>query len=352
MAIATALGVPSNVSLLPNSSDITNGVFAISFRKNVSTIQITIGILGVLGNTIALIVFRKIKSQKVKYLIASQAVIDLLTSFTIIANTFYNLYESWILQSVRVGYLHCCFMHLASVLFALCAMSTYNLLAISIERYVLVFHPLRYRVHFTRKKEVILGVAALVIGPIMEMVYVFVHCKSKNGQCVLVNQKFSGITGVLLFLWDFFIPGSIMMFCFIRICIKLHQQDVKAKHLKEHNRAKVYNLASNVSIKPNSTVIANSTDGKGSINNGSSEYHRSRNVTKTFVFVFVMYLICWSPNQLLFLQYNLGGYPFFGNTEDGIAGSMAVLNSVCNPFIYALHMKQYREKLLPCWLKY
>ena len=204
--------------------------------------------------------------------------------------------------------------------------------------------------HFTRKKEIILGAISWVVGPIMELVYAFMHCKSTNGQCVFIKQKFTSITRVLLFSWNFFIPCCIMMFCFIRICIKLYRQDVKAGHLKEHTPIEVYNLSSNVSITQNSTITEeNPSAGKRSIIRNSSEHHRGHNVTKTCFLIFLMYLICWTPNQFLFLQYNLDGYFPLKTTEYYISNTMVIFNSVCNPFVYALHMKQYREKVLPCW---
>ena len=72
---------------------------------------------------------------------------------------------------------------------------------------------------------------------------------------------------------------------------------------------------------------------------------RSRRVTITFIFVFGAYLGCWSTNQLLFLQWNLGGVLYFRTPLGYFANTMSLLNIICNPFIYVLNVKEYRNKL-------
>ena len=120
MAAGAILGVPSNVSSSFNSTNITDSASVTSY-DNVSTIPIAIRIHGVLGNTIALIVFSKIKSQKVIFLIASQVAIDLLTSFTIIIDIRELLHRTRILQSVQMEYLFCFFWHFFTyIVYAFC----------------------------------------------------------------------------------------------------------------------------------------------------------------------------------------------------------------------------------------
>ena len=71
-----------------------------------------------------------------------------------------------------------------------------------------------------------------------------------------------------------------------------------------------------------------------------------RNVT-TLVIVFTVYVICWTPAQVLFLLKNLGINPKYqeGSQLENFAILMIMLNSICNPFIYALRFKQYQQAL-------
>ena len=72
---------------------------------------------------------------------------------------------------------------------------------------------------------------------------------------------------------------------------------------------------------------------------------QTQSVTKTLAFVFLVYVFCWAPNQLLFLQYNLGGYINFGGVLHSLFLILAMFNTACNPFIYAFQYKQYRDGL-------
>lgn len=69
------------------------------------------------------------------------------------------------------------------------------------------------------------------------------------------------------------------------------------------------------------------------------------NVTKTLLIVYITYVICWTPNQVGFLQFNLGGPYDFKGAYHSFSVILAVCNTAVNPFIYALQYKQYRTCL-------
>ena len=78
-----------------------------------SSIKIIIGVVGILGNSVVLVVLIKIPTQKVKFLIASQATIDLVTSAVLIADTITQLYRHNFKEYVESGhfaYLYCLFL--------------------------------------------------------------------------------------------------------------------------------------------------------------------------------------------------------------------------------------------------
>ena len=70
---------------------------------------------------------------------------------------------------------------------------------------------------------------------------------------------------------------------------------------------------------------------------------KRRNVTKTMFTVFALYVICWSPEQITYLQFDLGGELEIGGVWHSIALILAISNSAVNPFVYALRFRQYKE---------
>ena len=307
------------------------------------SVRILVGILGVLGNLTVCIVVSKLKSNEVKFLIVSQAFIDFLTSFVLVAGTLANLVKhddgnnSWYIQLVSpknhaVGYFYCMFWHWEGLLFCLFSISTYNLVAISIERYMAVIYAMWYRTGFTSKKAMLLGAALWMIAPTMQIIFCSMQTAYIDGICYFTwsKQPYLGIIGVCMFLWDYFGPCLIMGYCFTRISMELRTQDFRAKSLKEGGSSSVSTVSGKVS--------ESSADDRKAMS-------RSRNVTKTFLFVFFAFVLCWATNQFLFLQRNLGGYIYHGNPENHFANTMAILNSTINPVIYMFRYKQYREKL-------
>ena len=300
-----------------------------------TAIRVLVGTVGVLGNLTVCIVATKLKSNEVKFLIISQAFIDFLTSCVLVSGTvsgrcFYPQLVSP--KSYTLGIMYCMLWHWEGLLFILFSISTWNLVAISIERYMAILHPIWYRTSFTRKKAIMLGASLWSIAPTLQIVYMASQTSYLKDKCIFVYiaQPFLGILGVFLFLWDYFIPCFIMGYCFKRISVALKEQDAKALTLKADLELSL------VSGKLNGPATA---DKKAAI-------ARSRNVTKTFLIVFIAFILCWITNQIMFLQVNLGGYAYHDTPVNHFANTMAILNSACNPFIYVLRFKQYRDKIM------
>ena len=325
--------------------------------------KIVIGIVGVLGNLMVLIILKMLDSQRVKFLIGSQAFIDLITSVMFITQAFIRLYPPTIPHNPILGYLYCLCLRFETIVYVLFALSTYNLVAISIERYILVLHPLRYRAYFTRNKEILLGISAWIFSPILQLIFAVAQedYDPEKHKCVYKPFSNKGLTGIILFLWDFAIPCLIMSFCFSSISVKLYMQDKKAKIMKGHSSMDMPTISSTVLSSDDALASSASNLGSAPVSakqgaesqksnaydkeKASRDFRRSRNVTITFVITFAVYVICWSTNQLLFLQSNLGGYNHRHTPESYFANTMAILNSAVNPFIYILHMKQYQDIL-------
>ena len=315
-------------------------LFILSFKM-------AVGLIGVFGNIMACVIFKQLKSQEVKFLIVSQAIIDLLTSAVLTARTVNELTPFPVPYIPIIGHLYCVFWSSSVLDFCLFAQSTYNLVAISIERYLAVLYPIWYRTNFSRKKAILLGIIAWTLAPVSQLVYGIPQRTYSNGACfyLILNSTLLAVLGAMTFFWDFFFPCVIMGFCFTRISLELQTQDKKSALMQSQRSTRLSSISKNVA-SGSLRKKGGDEQGEGKIGKESSaDLQRSRNVSRTFLIVFLAFLICWSTNQCLFLQYNLGGYMYFGKPENYFANSMAIINCACNPFIYVLHLKQYRDVL-------
>ncbi len=345
------------IKMTENYNDITTGavlpdeessggfdvnIFAMAFK-------LTVGLVGLIGNLMVIIILSQLRSQNFKFLIGTQAIIDLLTSLALSIHTFTQIhpdirYPVLPPRNNFFAHVHCALWYSGVLMFCLFAMSTYNLLAITLERYMAVVHAMWYRTTFSSKYAIYLGVVAWMLAPICQLVYGLPQYDVKDGECVWVTQSptFLAALGAATFFWDFFIPCVIMGVCFTRICLVIYRQDKESKRMQGHMEAETMSSTVSGSImdkeKNEDTQQIKKKD-------SGADMRRSRNVTKTFLIVYFAFVFCWITNQVLFLQFNLGGYVHFGRPENHFANSLSILNSACNPFIYVLHMKQYRDKL-------
>ena len=74
-------------------------------------------------------------------------------------------------------------------------------------------------------------------------------------------------------------------------------------------------------------------------------HRRRRNITVTLFLLFIVYVLCWTPNQLTFLQFNIGGPLDFNGIWYHFTVVAAFLNTTVNPFIYALKHSQFQAGL-------
>ena len=109
---------------------------------SLASTKILIGIIGFLGNFTVCIVVAKMRSKQnyANSLIVSQAVIDLLASLALIATTFTELFPSPPPQHAAMGYVFCVLWYPRTVMFSMFVISTFNLIAISVERYIAVVY--------------------------------------------------------------------------------------------------------------------------------------------------------------------------------------------------------------------
>ena len=113
---------------------------------------IVIGIVGALGNGFVIVMMvssKEVRKKIPNILIIHQSIIDAFTSVLLIltsANTYDNKGDHYGL----VGELYCRIWAMKVPLWSAFMVSTYNLLVLTIERYIEIVHPLFHKVSFGR----------------------------------------------------------------------------------------------------------------------------------------------------------------------------------------------------------
>lgn len=319
-------------------------------------VYVVIGTFGIIGNTLVMIVFGLLtqKKSQVNMFIFDQALIDGCTSVLLILFGVVNVFRPRIMayeEDIDAGadndtsgvtghFIHlspstaeflCRFWWSRFFLFACFAISTWNLTVMSIERYWAVLHPMTYSRNFSRRRALIMMLLIWLIAPTMQYVPTIFQWTCGPGSCVLEASwsKAAGIVlGVSLFIWELVLPVCIMGFVYYNIITEMRKKKIALQQKKKK-----------LVDPPSATSTPTRMPNRGA----SKIVHPSRNITMTLCILFAVYTICWTPNQITFLQFNFGGPLNFTGAWYHITVTLAFLNCCVNPFIYALRLQKFKK---------
>ncbi len=308
------LNTSSNQKL---DSTISSDVSAtISSSIQVEVAYAIIGCIGVVGNFLVAFVLFSVPSLRKKLtnvFIINQSVIDLFVSIFLIAT--YNVDSNVPWDDFR-GQLLCKFWQSKLFLWGFLVSSTYNLVALTVERWLEVVHPIWHKVSFSRNKATVGIVFIWIFGPAWNASYMIVSSIVIDGQCAIYSywpsptvRKMFGVITVTL---QFLIPLCILVFCYGAIVLALHRRikdDVLGiKQGKESNLAR-----------------------------------GRRNTIKTLALVALCFVLCWSWNQMYYLMMNLGFPEDYESNFYHFTVIAVFLNSCVNPIIYSLKYDPFKK---------
>lgn len=368
----------------------------------VSLMLILVGIVGITGNSLVLIVLLRIikrhKRNQTYWLIGNQSVADMFSSIQMILIQLEGLIASWQPPSPNTlaGVLYCFLWTTQIFMFGSFVVSSFNLAILSLERYFAVVHP-QFYITRLRQTFCMVGLSAWLYAPIMQIVAVGLHFEYHEGECVY--KRGSPVLGVLLFLWEYFLPVTVMTFCFFQVSLKFRQlnhiQNTWQKENSERNdlpqerrpaahpvppfsglrtssssfeRAESHTengprkflgqQSSSLSESPRPTIDSDKVEAVATIFNTNQTHITAvsgsrgsqtpssiqrRNSTVTLFIVYIAYIVCWTLNQWSFLVYNVGGPLDFNGVYYRVALIMATSNSSINVFIYAFRFKMFQQ---------
>ncbi|KAJ8031354.1 Nociceptin receptor [Holothuria leucospilota] len=368
----------------------------------VSLMLILVGIVGITGNSLVLIVLLRIikrhKRNQTYWLIGNQSVADMFSSIQMILIQLEGLIASWQPPppNTLAGVFYCFLWTTQIFMFGSFVVSSFNLAILSLERYFAVVHP-QFYITRLRQTFCMVGLSAWLYAPIMQVVAVGLHFEYHEGECVY--KRGSPFLGVLLFLWEYFLPVTVMTFCFFQISLKFRQlnhiqntwqkENTDRNDLRQDRRSAVHPVppssglrtssssferaeshvengprkfvgqqSSSSSETPRPTIDSDKVDAVATIVNTNQTHITSvsgnrgsqtpssiqrRNSTLTLFIVYIAYILCWTLNQWSFLVYNVGGPLDFNGVYYRVALIMATSNSCINVFIYAFRFKMFQQ---------
>ncbi|XP_038070618.1 beta-2 adrenergic receptor-like [Patiria miniata] len=280
-----------------------------------------IGTLGIIGNGLVILVYMRSPSflrNVTSSIVCNQSAIDLAMSVLFV---LINLGPKVNLPSDPAFANFLCKVWLSEyVIWALGTSSTCNLVYLTIERYVAVFHPFYYRSKFTLRKARLICVIPWFVGPIHELGWGLTNHVT-NGTCTSQwpSVQMGLAIGFLSLIDHYVIPLCIMAFVYSRIICKLRHARRKAD-------------ADMPSSGARRRLVRQA----------------SRNVIITTFLVSLTYLVCWGPNEIMYFYVNMGGVVDRSGVFYRFTVVMALVNMCVNPFIYAMCYKDFRRGLWLC----
>ena len=275
-------------------------------------VMLAVSAIGVVANIFAIVVLVKMPGQRGCLLIIHQSVCDITACLTLIVTFALALTVDGQLTGFVGGFL--CWIFLTETLFLACfTASTFNLVAITLERYLAVVHPFTHRAHFTKKAAYwMMGVTWLAA-----ILYKLPHAVTstvENGYCLYdilwPSSIYHDLYYYAFFIGTFAIPLCILLYCYTHILVVLYRK----------------RSPPSVACVSHSKVISRA----------------QLSLTKTMIVVSVAFAITVTPHQVYYSGYQLLLIDkVFGHCYALMAVSL--VNCLVNPFIYVFTCSAFRK---------
>ena len=297
-----------------NTSSVTPDDIVTEEFGGLHIVYIVIGIIGFFGNLIVVIVIatsQSLRKRHTNWFLINQSVVDLLTAVMLAGQA----YKPTIRISGIGGFLYCKLWYTSHFLWTFALTSTYNLMMITLERYVAIVHPIWHKNHISWKKSAVamvipwlVGVSFNIFTPVVAKI-ILEECLTFQFRSLLESRAL----GIAAFIVQFALPLVFMIVCYVRIAL----------------------------------VFTDRRQPTGS-NATSTKLAKSRNdarvnILVTFVSVCVAFVLCWSWNQVFFLLFNVGVAVSFTSYFYLFSVGAAHANCAINPFIYAAKYTEFRR---------
>ncbi|XP_062383684.1 opsin 4xa [Sardina pilchardus] len=289
---------------------------------------VVIGAVGVVGN--ALVIYAFFSNKKLwtpaNYFILSLAIADFLMAITQSPIFFINsLYKEWVF-----GQTGCKIYAFCGALFGIASMI--NLLAISIDRYIVITKPLQ-AIQWTSKRRTLIIILVVWLYSLAWSLAPLLGWSSYIPEGLMTSCTWDYVTStpsnksytLMLCCFVFFIPLGIIFYCYLFMFLAIRSTGRDVERLGSHGRKST--LIQQQSIK---------TEWK---------------LAKIAFLVIIVFVLSWSPYAAVTLIAWAGYGSILSPISKTVPAVIAKASAIYNPFIYAIIHSKYRDTLaekVPC----
>nr|BBM90125.1 melanopsin 4x2 [Misgurnus anguillicaudatus] len=285
----------------------------------IAFIILIIGTLGVTGNTLVMFAFysnKKLRSLP-NYFIMNLALSDFLMAITQSPMFFINsLYKEWIF-----GELGCKIYAFCGALFGITSMI--NLLAISIDRYLVITKPLQ-TIQRNSKRRISLAIISIWLYSLAWSLAPLIGWSSYIPEGLMTSCTWNYVSPspanrsytMMLCCFVFFIPLAIILYCYLFMFLSVRKVGRDLERLSQKS-------------------------GFGKQQSMRSEWK----LAKIAAVVIVVYVLSWAPYACITLVAWAGYANILTPYSKTLPAIIAKASTIYNPFIYAIAHNKYRATL-------
>ena len=331
-----------------------------------TAIKVCIGVTGLVGNSIVVLVMHKYRklfvNMKTAYVI-NQSVLDAVTSSILILASLFREDLLPLMDGVAAE-LFCRLWLTQILLWGLIISSTYNLMAISFERYVAIAHPFWHMTSFSHTKIRSSIVAIWLFGITFMASFMLPTTRMSQGRCFRSyfwpSRQVAMVVTALQNIVNVVLPIAVHCACYARI-LKTLKMRVSPSEQAGSSTAASTGLplsSEGIMITSTSTTIHNALQVRKNARapanpptvNQKQDMAATRNMNTSFAIVTACFFACWMPNRIYIFIYHIGVVSHFRETYESSV-ILVFLNCCINPFIYAAKYKPFKKgfsRLIRC----
>ncbi|XP_033098176.1 mu-type opioid receptor-like isoform X2 [Anneissia japonica] len=284
------------------------------------SVRYIVGLIGIFSNVFVMMIFLWAKIHKKSFthlLLLHQSVID------VIASCLFLVYYT---NETPDGLRGTIFCKTRSIFWSFAFASTYNLVILTIERYIAVVHPMTYREKINGKRNKLYLVIPHIVGIAIACHLAILGDTNNAGKCYFDYRSPTSqlASGLFIFIISWLIPSLIMVVCYTYILKSFY-----------------YRLRRGGS--------------KATPGRSGSKYLQTaqRSLTYTLLFVAIAFLLCWTPNYVLYLSYTICRcFEFNSSVAHEITVILDAVNLMINPIIYAFKFNDFKLAVKKFYNKY
>ncbi|XP_071799980.1 galanin receptor 2b-like [Asterias amurensis] len=286
-----------------------------------TVINSIIAALAFIGNGAVIFVMtvrRKKFGSFTNRLIRHQSVIDFNAAAVFLLLRVVIPHDDWVTQVGQnfLGGFYCRFIHADVFIWGINVASTYNLVLISMERFMATCWPVKHRNACSLYRVRVSMVAAWAIGLLYGLHFALLK-HVHNGKCEFVQLETApqALEATVALLIEYLIPVCLMSFSYVRIFTTLRRK-----------------LAGNATVNPRRQ--RHGIMGKA-----------KKNVVETMLLAGVMFFVCWTPTEVLYTVHIATN----GQTPHIMYLAFTGLltcNMCVNPIIYCFKYEHFRVEIV------